>query len=215
MKHFVFCHGFAFDRSFWKNLSGYFSQEHCTYVDLGYFNDPAEFYVESHCSQLIGIGHSLGLLKLLSLKKNFDHLIGLNAFTNFLGFTPALQKQRVTELEQLKKQFIQSPIRTLNRFYHRCGVAVDPPTVEKIDLPRILRDLDSLKENGAIPTSSKALIIGARDDIIVPPAILQDNFKNALNTRVEIVEQGQHGLGFFKAQWVSEKIMSFINDSEQ
>lgn len=215
MKHFVFSHGFAFDRSFWKNLSGYFSQEHCTYVDLGYFNDPSEFYIESHCSQLIGIGHSLGLLKLLSLKKNFDHLIGLNAFTNFLGFTPALQSQRAAELEQLKKQFIQSPIRTLNRFYHRCGVAVDPHTVEKIDLPRVLRDLDSLKENQTIPISSKALIIGARDDIIVPPEILQDNFKNALNTRVEIVEQGQHGLGFFNAQWVSEKIMSFINDSEQ
>ena len=35
-KHFVFYHGFGFDKNFWSNLAPYFAKEKCTYLDLGY-----------------------------------------------------------------------------------------------------------------------------------------------------------------------------------
>ena len=42
MTHFVFCHGFGFDTHFWKRIAPYFSQEKCSFIDLGYFNKRTE-----------------------------------------------------------------------------------------------------------------------------------------------------------------------------
>lgn len=45
-KHFVFYHGFGFDKNFWSNLAPYFAKEKCTYLDLGYFGNKCEFNSE-------------------------------------------------------------------------------------------------------------------------------------------------------------------------
>ncbi len=213
MKHFIFCHGFGFDKSFWDNLSPYFGQEKCSYLDLGYFEKPCK-YVKSCGDQVIGIAHSLGLLKLLNLSEEFDYLIGLNSFINFLGNESKLRKKRGEELDLLKKHFTQSPLNTLKRFYQRCGITsfIDIKKINKISIDKMLTDLDFLSMSMEVPKSTSILIIGSEDDPIVPPVILHDNFDKYLNVRLEIIPKGKHSLGFWQIDEVHRKIMDFIGD---
>jgi len=216
-KHFVFCHGFGFDKNFWSNLAPYFAKEKCTYLDLGYFGNENEFGLEEPKLQLVGIGHSLGLTKLLNLNKNFDYLIGLNSFTNFLGNDPTLRNKKTGELNMLKKNFIKHPLRTLENFYQRCGLPsfIDHAQEEKLKLGKMLTDLDSLFNSITPPKNIPTLIIGSDNDKIVPPIVLHDNFSNCSNVKVEINPSGKHALGFLEVDKIYKKITSFIDNADE
>lgn len=122
MTHFVFCHGFGFDIHFWERIAPYFSQEKYSFIDLGYFNKRIENQ-HLHNQAIIGIGHSIGLSKLLSMYSNFDGLIGLNGFINFLGSDQAIYKKRQTELKALRSGFLKDADTTLRNSYVQCGAA--------------------------------------------------------------------------------------------
>lgn len=213
IKHFIFCHGFGFDNSFWENLSPFFLNEKCTYLESGYFGDNPTVSPASSETRLIGIGHSLGIPKLLSLNINFDYLIGLNSFINFLGTAPDLRKKRQQELYFLKNQLQKSPISTMQDFYQRCGVPMENGKVIKINTEMLLKELDFLTESVSIPQASRVLMLGAKDDVIVPPEILYDNFEKLTHVSIRIVDHGKHGLGFLKAEEIKTSILNFINDS--
>lgn len=226
MRHFIFCHGFGFNNNFWCKLTPYFSQERCTYLDLGYFNNPSECIADSQNRVIpagleateeacIGIGHSLGLLKLLNTGKSFDCIVGLNSFVNFLGNDPALRNKRNLELELLKQHFIQSPLSTLKRFYKRCGVPsfINQINKEKINTNRLRADLKLLKLNITPPAMIPILIMASEDDEIVPKALVHDNFDPYTNVKIEVTRNGKHRLGLLEVDKLYEKIMSFINDS--
>jgi len=208
-KHFIFCHGFGFDRSFWDNLVPYFAKEYCTFLDLGYFGNKCETIKSIDNAITIGIGHSLGLCKLLNLNQKFDYLIGLNSFINFLGNVSGLYQKRKDELEFLKQQLKKSPMVTMNVFYQTCGVANNK--IEGIDTEIALNDLDFLAYSFNLPQNAKTLIIGAKDDVIVPPEILYDNFNCCSNATIDILDKGKHALGYLEAQSVKDKIFEFIN----
>ena len=212
-KHFVFCHGFGFDKDFWKNLAPYFAQEQCTYLDLGYFaSNPHHFSHSNNASQLltIGIGHSLGLTKLLQSGQQFDYLIGLNSFINFLGNNADLRKKREVELALLTRHFIKSPLNTMHNFYQRCGVAAEVGKIEKINTAIAINDLQFLKQSFDVPPNIPTLIIGAYDDVIIPTALLHDNFAHYPNVVVQIIANGMHALGLLHADLISQKIKSFV-----
>ena len=214
MMQFVFCHGFGFDIHFWDHLVPYFSQKNCSFIDLGYFKCPAS-PLNFQEQTIIGIGHSLGLLKLISMYENFNYLIGLNSFVNFLGNDQTLHGIRYRELTALKQSFTKNPVQTLKNFYKRCGVRqfVNQRMTSHLDLNLILSDLEFLKKDYALPPIP-TLILTSNDDSVVPKEIIEDNFlrPSSPQVQVDIIPNTQHGLGFKKPLEVYEKIMGFLND---
>lgn len=205
---FIFCHGFGFDPSFWAPLMPFFLNQNVIHWDLGYFGDETRFVLQEDVNY-IGIGHSLGFMKLLSLPISYHHLIGLHGFTNFLGNEPTLRALRTREWMSLMMQFKRSPSRTLQHFYQRVGVTL---ALEGKSLRHSIlqNDLQALEQAGALPTSTPVLMLGAQDDWIVPPALIVDNFSNHPNVRIELLNHGQHGLGFLNPETVYRHILGCV-----
>jgi pimeloyl-[acyl-carrier protein] methyl ester esterase len=212
MTHFVFCHGFGFDIHFWERIAPYFSQEKCSFIDLGYFNKRIENQ-HLHNQAIIGIGHSIGLSKLLSMYSNFDGLIGLNGFINFLGSDQAIYKKRQTELKALRSGFLKDADTTLRNFYVRCGAAelIEYNDFSNLDLDLILSDLQWLQKEYKLP-NVPTLILSSNDDMVVPHSIISDNFREKPWVKQASIMDAGHVLGFRKPGEVYEKIMSFLDD---
>ncbi|MCE2991605.1 MAG: hypothetical protein ACK5WS_04375 [Alphaproteobacteria bacterium] len=212
MTHFVFCHGFGFDRHFWERIATFFSEEKCSFIDLGYFNNRTENQCLDN-EAIIGIGHSIGLSKLLSMYSNFDCLIGLNGFINFLGSDQAIYKKRQTELNALRSGFLKDADTTLRNFYLRCAI---PELIERnnfsdLDIDLILSDLQWLQNEYTLP-DVPTLILSSDYDIIVPHSITLDNFREQPWVKLDSIIDTGHALGFRKPEEVYEKIMSFLDD---
>ena len=211
-KCFVFCHGFGLDSSYWAYLRPYFVQEKTVYLDLGYFGQEQMTLFFDASLDYIGIGHSLGLMKLMSLNIPFKALIGLHGFLDFLGLNACLHRHRTLELAHLTRHVVRSPGVALSQFYQRAGLTFDGLVNGPINQKKLLDDLDSLLTSRAIPPSIPMLILGSSDDKIVPPALIEDNFSHHPQVRIEILNQAKHGLGYLKSEVVYQKIMRFIHD---
>ncbi|MGL9725289.1 MAG: hypothetical protein ACR5KV_00645 [Wolbachia sp.] len=90
-------------------------------MDLGYFGEENLDLPED--STFIGVGHSLGLIKLAYLNVEFNVLVGIQAFVNFFwilicGYT----KKRKLELKAVIQRFQIDPMGTLTSFHKRCSV---------------------------------------------------------------------------------------------
>lgn len=210
MSHFVFCHGFGFDIKFWNNLNKYFVYEKCTFIDLGYFKKP---YLPKQLNneKIIGIGHSIGLVKLINLYNNFECLIGLNSFVNFLGNNVELKNKRHIELMALKKQFLKNPTKALNAFYRRCGISNTIDSETELNLDLILSDLKLLHNHIDLP-KVPTLIIASDNDTIVPKSVIDDNFVLQSNVKIQMIQNCHHAVGFLKPLHVYKIIMSFLDD---
>ena len=213
MTHFVFCHGFGFDTHFWHRLEPYFSQEKCSFIELGYFKNPMS-NPNIQEESLIGIGHSLGLSKLLSMDIHFDSLIGLNSFINFLGFDQILREKRRKELKALYSSFLKDPNSMLMNFYIRCGVSelIEYTDFSNLDHELIASDFQWLEKEYKL-LQVPILILSACDDRVVPESITLDNFSKHSHVKIESIMDAGHGLGFRNPSEVYEKIMSFLNDN--
>jgi pimeloyl-[acyl-carrier protein] methyl ester esterase len=212
MTHFVFCHGFGFDAHFWERIAPFFSREKCSFIDLGYFNNRTESrYLDNQA--IIGIGHSMGLSKLLSMYSNFDCLIGLNGFINFFGADLAIYQKRQTELKALRSSFLKDAETTLRNFYLRCGAPelIERNNFSELDIDLILSDLQWLQKEYKLP-DVPTLILSSDDDIVVPHSITSDNFREQPWVKLDNIVDTGHALGFRKPEEVYEKIMSFLDD---
>ncbi len=210
---FVFCHGFGFDSTFWNPLRPYFSRMNTVYLDLGYFGESSslaktELYDQS--TEYIGIGHSLGLMKLMSLNIPFKCLIGLHGFVNFLGFNTQLHRRRQRELMHLTGQFSSSPELTLGQFYQRTGVDFNVPKTGLLNRMKLLDDLTSLAHPVPVPADIPMLVLGSNDDKIIPPELIEDNFAHHPHVTIDILNQAQHGLGYLQPDVVYQNIMRFL-----
>ncbi len=212
MTHFVFCHGFGFDAHFWERIAPFFSREKCSFIDLGYFNNRTEDQYSDN-QAIIGIGHSMGLSKLLSMYSNFDCLIGLNGFINFLCSDQAIYQKRQTELKALRSSFLKDAETTLRNFYLRCGAPelIERNNFSELDIDLILSDLQWLQKEYKLP-DVPTLILSSDDDIVVPHSITSDNFREQPWVKLDNIVDTGHALGFRKPEEVYEKIMSFVND---
>lgn len=212
MNYFVFCHGFGFNPHFWSRIAPYFSAENCCFINLGYFNE-SSYEPQITGDKIIGIGHSMGLSKLLGMSYSFDYLIGLNSFINFLGSDERVRKQRMAALKALRSSFLKAPDMTLQQFYTRCGAAALLETTDfsNLSVDSLLSDFTWLEKSYELP-AVPTLILSAADDIIVPHNITVDNFSRYDNVTLETFSDGGHALGFTKPFAVYEKIMRFVND---
>lgn len=211
-KYFIFCHGFGYDSTFWDNLRPFFANDSCVFLDLGYFGNKCVELKIPPFTQVVGVGHSLGFMKLLNLDIKFDYIIGLNSFTNFLGNDLQLRHARTLELERLRENLLKSPISTLKRFYQRCGASIPIKDLSDICLERLTDDLEFLKSESNFRKDSKLLVIGSEDDVIVPKELVWDNFKG-LGREVELkfFPNGSHALGLLNPKDVYEAIEGFVN----
>ena len=213
MTHFVFCHGFGFDTQFWERIAPYFSQEKCSFIDLGYFGNRVDnTYL---CNQrVIGIGHSVGLSKLISMYSNFDYLIGLNSFVNFLGSDQVERKKRQKELNALRLSFLKDPDSAIKNFYIRCDIEelIECTDFSNLNRDLILSEFEWLQKEYKLP-EVPTLILSSNDDLVVPHAITSDNFSKQQYIKIDSIMNGGHALGFRKPLEVYRKIMSFLNDT--
>jgi pimeloyl-[acyl-carrier protein] methyl ester esterase len=213
MTHFVFCHGFGFDTQFWERIAPYFSQEKCSFIDLGYFGNRVD---NTHlCNQrIIGIGHSVGLSKLISMYSTFDYLIGLNSFVNFLGSDQIERKKRQKELNALRLSFLKDPDSAIRNFYIRCDIEelIECTDFSNLNLDLILSEFEWLQKEYKLP-EVPTLILSSNDDLVVPHAITSDNFSKQQYIKIDSIMNGGHALGFRKPLEVYRKIMSFLNDT--
>lgn len=213
MTHFVFCHGFGFDTQFWERIAPYFSQEKCSFIDLGYFGNRVDnTYL---CNQrVIGIGHSVGLSKLISMYSNFDYLIGLNSFVNFLGSDQVERKKRQKELNALRLSFLKDPDSAIKNFYIRCDIEelIECTDFSSLNRDLILSEFEWLQKEYKLP-EVPTLILSSNDDLVVPHAITSDNFSKQQYIKIDSIMNGGHALGFRKPLEVYRKIMSFLNDT--
>ncbi len=234
----VFCHGWAGNVSFWANLKPFFDAENINtinfkYLDLGYFgnnhlikscsyNNLSTYVQQNKQLHFIGVGHSIGLIKLLSLNIEFKALIGLQSFINFLGNDRLLNKQRKLEWLSLKQQFNHNSLDTLKNFYQLANLE---PTFIKDLLNKknqcyylnknlLIQDLELLSVNFALHNNIPVLIVGAIDDVIVPPELIFDNFAHLKNVKIDMLNTGRHSVGYRSAELIYQKIKFFLQTKE-
>lgn len=206
---FVFCHGFGFAPTYWQQLKPYFDPAATFELNLGYFSCKQPITTDLKGFECIGIGHSLGLIKLIQSGIPFKALIGLNGFIDFIGQDDSLKKRRYIELKALTKQFKSSPNQALSDFYERCGIP-EQNVNQNLDIDHLLCDLSLLSQAQTLENDIKTLIIAAKDDIVVPEPLIYDNFLNRKNVTIIMHDTGKHALGYVHAQSIYHEIKTFL-----
>jgi pimeloyl-[acyl-carrier protein] methyl ester esterase len=143
---------------------------------------------------------------------NFEYLIGLNSFINFLGSDQTIYKKRKKELQALRSSFLKDSDSTLRNFYFQCSAQelIKYNDFSNLDLDLILSDLQWLQKEYKLP-EVPTLILSSDDDIVVPNIITSDNFSNQPWVKRARITEAGHAVGFRKPAEVYEKIMSFLN----
>ncbi|CAG7591925.1 MAG: alpha/beta fold hydrolase [Candidatus Midichloria sp.] len=202
---FIFSHGWAFNKSYWDNLLPHFEEYPCIVLDHGYYRSEYLPQVNEKI-HWIGVGHSLGLVKLLQSKTTFKALIGLQAFNNFLASDKSLNRRRTLELAIMKKNFNENPQNTIESFN---GIVAT-----NIDFYRITNDLNLLSYTHEslfekfmeIPI----LILYTADDEVVPVNIIEENFKHYPNVQLKKMPNSKHLLGCLNSKQVAISIKEFL-----
>ncbi len=214
----VFCHGFGCDQSFWRHLAPRFVEYSCIFWDLGYFG-PEESIIAPNFKnyQVVAVGHSFGGLKLLNYSADFKAVILLQGFSNFLGNKALLNKKRQLQWQEMRAAFNDDPKSTLQQFYDR-ALGGDKilfqeliAKIAQINAKKLSFDLDQM----IIPNQLKCnqiLAIGSKDDKIVPPILIKDNFEELSNAKIIMHQQGSHLLGFLQAQFIAKEIKVFLDE---
>jgi len=210
---FVFCHGFAFDASYWHKMRAQFKSHQVICLDLGYFGSKNSYdgsvIQDSTC--VVGVGHSLGFIKLLQTSIRFNYLIGLNAFCNFLGKETSLRTRRTRELALLSRQFERSPMHAMQSFYRRTGVSAFNPDWQALNVAELEKALQELALPVHYSLNIPSLIMATKNDPVVPPELVCDNFAACKPVDVEFLSTGAHGLGYVKSAYIYQRIKSFIH----
>lgn len=191
---YLLCHGFGFTQDYWRNLAPLLDG------DIAYF---CETFVDEG-RRYVGIGHSIGFLKLNNSNVKFDYLVGLQGFVNFCGTEDKLKKIRQKNVDRMIKTFETDAVRSLRMFYNACGHQGSMP--KSVDSENLISDLKSMKHAYECRSDCPILIIGNDDDEILPPSILNDNFDHVSNAEIRKINGVSHLLGFKKADEVANEI---------
>ncbi len=212
MLGFIFCHGWGHDLRFWDRLKPYFKDHPCIFWDLGYFGDQVQpIPIEDPSIQWVGIGHSLGFLKLLNATINWSKLIGLQAFINFQGNAPSLRRKRSRDLVHLQKHFDADALAALALFHEIGGSKKQQPADRIMHQDRLAKDLALLGEAHPPRAKLPCLVLGCEDDLIVTKELIQDNFGPNNQVQIVIHDKGLHALGFNEPEFVKNAIFDFCN----
>jgi pimeloyl-[acyl-carrier protein] methyl ester esterase len=178
--HYVFCHGWGSSKAYWKDFLIHSSIKNYSLLDLGYFGKKDMCIEKTKNNLLVGVGHSLGFLKLLHMNVTWDCLIGIQAFTHFLGFSQAMRKQRLKEWRAMKSGAYKDIRETLKAFYARSYIQPRPSPFEEggphtVHHERLLKDLHGLIEDFPTFLPCETLMIHSAHDPIVPQALVEEH----------------------------------------
>lgn len=192
---YLLCHGFGFTHHYWDPMLPFLDDTY-TFFDESFVPDPRQTYT--------GIGHSLGFLKLSLSDVPLNACIGLQGFINFCGIgTQRIQRRK--NLERMIHAFSKNPQQSLRFFYNLCGFPGKISTTFTIET--LIKDLKLMQQVfplRPIPT----LILGSRQDKVVPSEVLEDNFKPPV--MLKFIEGVNHTLGFSKPQETFVAIKNFL-----
>lgn len=209
----VLCHGFGFDSDYWDHLIPYFSNYQIFNMNLGYYGKKTSSLPPMTSQKTIGIGHSLGFLKLAQLNYEFDLLVGLNPFLNFMGRQKEIRRRRQLEFNMLKSNLKSSPEKTLEDFHMRCGAPFEKAKFEHLSLRDLTQDLDFISYEHPLPKAKEIFLLASEDDPVVPKVITEDLMRPAFShLKVEFLKTGSHALGCLNPDLVQKKIKGYFDD---
>lgn len=194
---YVLCHGFGFTNDYWDPF--------IPYLDDKYIFFDEKFKLDS-CETYIGIGHSLGFLKLNLSGIRMKALVGLQGFLNFCGNTSPQREILKKNLARIIHSFSQNPKNTLKFFYKLCGYP-QQNIPKKISKEGLIADLELMKQSFS-PCTAPILIIGSLQDNVVSKSILEDNFKPPIV--LQFIDGVNHTLGFAKPRETFEIVQHFL-----
>ncbi|MES2307777.1 MAG: hypothetical protein V4507_02860 [Verrucomicrobiota bacterium] len=206
-----FCHGWGFSSDYWKPLISSFEGYPIQNWNLGYFGERSLPLPDPSTDHWIAIGHSIGFRSLMESKAPWKGAIVVQGFFDFLGPEPRLRKIRDRSLTQMREGWEKNPSEILQGFYKACQI---PSTAQPLGTPalnRLKADLHSLQSPGnfASPLNIPHLVLGSRDDQIVPPPLLESEWNSE---KIRWSAKGGHALGFFESDFVIESIHSLIRE---
>lgn len=201
-----FLHGWAYDADYWKSFLE--AVEPSSYIvgDLGFFEEAPTSYPKA---DFIGIGHSMGFLKmLLDWPTSMKGLIGINAFPRFLQSADFSHGIPAVILERMKERLISDPQKLLQNFWAK-GNIMGPNKRARTDCLSEALDFllkaDGRRDLRKIPQGSLMFISGKQDHI------LQVQEADFIPHEQYWVEGGGHHLPHSHAKECGRLIEAFIN----
>lgn len=201
---FVLASGFTYSNNYFDEIIKFLPEKSYVFYEGQTINQSNKV--------TIGIGHSLGFLKLNNSKIKFDYLIGLGGFINFCGDDSRLHNIRKKFLIDMIKKLQLNPQDTILGFQQQCGFC--PYSSENKKYEEMLNEINLFFDKHTLINNSKILIIGALDDKIVPKIIIEENFNKFSNVCIKFIN-GLHCIGIQNAKQVADLIFKFTNDIEQ
>jgi len=218
---FVLMHGWGSNGDYWQNLTTYLDKNGSDYFiyEQGYFSSSPETtkeelqnFIDAHSNdQIIGIGHSIGFIKLLETDVEFDYVFGLQSFTNFLGSNKSTFKIVTEHFKTFVLEFTQNHVQMLkenyisSRIYEYFDEALFGEN--NINYSLLMKDMKSLKEDKANlleKVGENYHIFATIDDMVVPSFIVKDNFSEEKVTFLDV--GAGHSLGIFHSELVAKEI---------
>lgn len=199
---FLFSPGWSFCPEFFKPLAAALSDYRHVYLE----DKP-----DLSKGTWIGIGHSLGFSRLLSLP--LQGFVSLSGFVRFCAHSPLQVGTSIRVMDRMITKFETDPKMVLKDFYKKC--ALENPLTDPFIRFNKKQLLDDLKFMKKMDLTSKfralnvpVLVLAAKDDLIVPFALTKETFDSYI-----ALEKGGHGFGYTHADWCAIKIKSWIFDA--
>lgn len=200
MTGLVFLHGWGFGPEIWSPWADAFPKRPVALLDAGYFG-PAQMTLPANPDGWVGVGHSLGFVRLLSMDVRWRGLIGLGAF---MRFCPVPERNSGTPAEVLDAMLAHldtAPADVLTRFLRRCGLKGRPSDLpDSVGLARLREDLLVLRGLDLGPTpklmasSPPVLLLHAADDRIAPVELAREAHGLLPGSRLHVFQSGAHAL---------------------
>lgn len=171
----VWSHGWGFNADFFTPLCQALPKFHHNILDWGYFGKPHIPTLDLH-KPIIGIGHSLGLAKLLDLKLPFTALVSLAGFTHFCQSRAFQAGTPLRVLARMEEKFILNPQQVLADFYVSCGYKAFPFVAQPLNLQLLQQDLSQLRTLSIDLPKIPLLAIAGKSDRVCPLSQQQAQF---------------------------------------
>lgn len=136
---------------------------------------------------IIGIGHSLGLAKLLDLKLPFKALVSLAGFTHFCQSKAFQAGTPPRILARMQAKFSLNPEQVLADFYASCGYTGPLSVAAPMNLELLQHDLCRLMTLAVDLPEIPLLAIAAESDQVCPLPSQQAQFN-----QITIIQGNHH-----------------------
>ena len=199
----ILASGWGFDYRFWKPLASELSEFKLYYDSRNYFDDHAANIAISQPT--IGVGHSMGLSRLVNKYSHNPHMVGFVSICGFLKFSRA-SSELFAQNTAMQANFARAPVRVLRAFYRQCNLGCWPYIPVKYK--ELSHDLNLLNSLDIQPPTQPLLALNATKDRILKMEF-QKKLLFAPNNCIRTIDAG-HALGYQYPQECANYIRKFI-----